>query len=114
MPTATAEPELATAPSGMSDPLLVRQDVNSWASPACGCFRDPVDYLDFVRQIVPWHGDPCELGGSGSTLKKKFFRDFRTRLDSLAQKRRVPLGALERVLPQASGVVPVHYGAVTI
>jgi hypothetical protein len=39
------------------EPARARQDVNTWASPEPGCFRDPVDYLQFVCQCVPWRGD---------------------------------------------------------
>ncbi|HEY7422973.1 MAG TPA: NUDIX domain-containing protein [Gemmataceae bacterium] len=46
-----------------SEPVRARQDVNTWASPEAGCFRDPVDYLQFVCQCVPWLGDPPLSGG---------------------------------------------------
>jgi ADP-ribose pyrophosphatase YjhB (NUDIX family) len=43
-------------------PARVRQDVNLWASSERGRFRDPVDYLDFICQCVPWLGDPPDGG----------------------------------------------------
>jgi hypothetical protein len=49
------------------DPARARQDVNTWASPEAGCFRDPVDYLRFVCQCVPWLGDVPPGGGTPVT-----------------------------------------------
>jgi hypothetical protein len=40
-----------------TDHARVRRDVNTWASSARGEFRDPVDYLQFVCECVPWRGD---------------------------------------------------------
>jgi ADP-ribose pyrophosphatase YjhB (NUDIX family) len=44
-----------TLPGG--EPARARQDVNTWARPDAGWFRDPVDYLEYVCQCVPWLGD---------------------------------------------------------
>lgn len=51
-----------------SEPARVRQYVNTWAVHERNHFRDPVDYLDFVRAWVPWRGDPP--GGSAGPVQR--------------------------------------------
>jgi hypothetical protein len=45
------------------EPARARQDVNVWARSEPGWFRDPVDYLTYVCQCVPWLGDVPPGGG---------------------------------------------------
>ena len=54
------------------EPARARQDVNTWASAEAGCFRDPVDYLLFVRECVPWRGDIPPGGGSPPIHRPKW------------------------------------------
>jgi hypothetical protein len=50
-----------------TEPGRARQDVNVWACPEAGCFRDPVDYLQYICQYVPWRGDVPPGGGPPCT-----------------------------------------------
>jgi hypothetical protein len=46
-----------------------RQDVNTWASPERGRFRDPVDFLHFVCRHVPWRRDPTGCTAAGEVSR---------------------------------------------
>ncbi len=58
------ETSLAAWTQPDSEPARARQDVNTWASAERGSFRDPLDYLHYVCQYVPWLGDVPASDGS--------------------------------------------------
>lgn len=64
-----------------SEPARARQDVNVWARPEAGCFRDPVDYLEYVCQYVPWLGDIPPGGGPPFTHPPQWQADAVTAKD---------------------------------
>jgi len=51
------------------EPLQARQSINTWAVADRGAFRDPVDFLEYVCQYVPWRRDPA--GATRSPLEDR-------------------------------------------